>query len=313
MPILSPFDFTMYLNASKHIFFREQWAFLSSHRNIHRDRDGNDLTEFKERQVFISLLILQRMANFRCLPHWCLILSTAMYGWGTRNTIGHATSFLGTTVSRTYRDRFYTTLTTGLVDTVIRLLSKELCCLMVLDNFQRGNQLRHQRGGRSNKFLIGTTEAAHRVIPFLNLSWDCRHVHLTYDKNQIIPAPLGMRSYESILFDSGLLGTKLFVNHHQISTPETPCFSGARVAAYHKAMRIRRNLIAIRNSLSHGYNVAINPNVLSKFKRYTRDASESGFFKSVPEFQIDAVRDWNQSRDDVTLSYNMGFVGVRED
>ena len=125
MPILYPFDFTMYQNASKHIF-REQWAFLSSHRKIHRDRDGDDLTEFKERQVFISLLILQRMANFRCLPHWCLILSTAMYGWGTRDTITHATSFLGTTVSRTYRDRFYTTLTTGLVETVIRLLSKEL-------------------------------------------------------------------------------------------------------------------------------------------------------------------------------------------
>ena len=78
-------------------------------------------------------------------------------------------------------------------------------------------------------------------------------------------------------------------------------------------MRIRRNLIAIRNSLSHGYNVDINPNVLSKFEQYTRDALESGFFKSVLEFQIDAVRDWNQSRDDVTLSYNMGFVGVRED
>jgi len=63
MPILSPFDFTMYQNLSKNIF-REQWAFLSSHRNIHRDRDGDDLTEFKARQVFISLLILQRMTNF---------------------------------------------------------------------------------------------------------------------------------------------------------------------------------------------------------------------------------------------------------
>ena len=162
--------------------------------------------------------------------------------------------------------------------------------VFVVTAFQTNNQ----RGGRSNKFLIGTTEAAHRVIPFLNFSWDCRHVHLTYDKNQIVPAPLGMRSYESISFESGLLGTKLFVNHRQISTPDTPCFSGARVAAYHKAIRIRRNLLAIRNSLSHGYNVDINRNVLSKFERYTREASESGFFKSVLEFQIDAVRDWNQ-------------------
>ncbi len=83
MPILLTSDFSMYLNASKHIF-PEQWVFLLSHRNINRDRNGNDLTEFKECQVFISLLMLQRMAIFRCLPHWCLILSTAMYGWGTR-------------------------------------------------------------------------------------------------------------------------------------------------------------------------------------------------------------------------------------
>jgi hypothetical protein len=48
MPILSPFDSTMYQNLSKHIF-REQWAFLSSYRNIHRDHNGDDLTEFKER------------------------------------------------------------------------------------------------------------------------------------------------------------------------------------------------------------------------------------------------------------------------
>ncbi len=65
----------------------------------------------------------------------------------------------------------------------------------------------------SNKFLIGTTEAAHRVVPFLNFTWDGWNVKLSYDKNQIVPSPLGMRLYESILFSSGSLGTDLFVNH----------------------------------------------------------------------------------------------------
>jgi hypothetical protein len=137
---------------------------------------------------------------------------------------------------------------------------------MVMDNFQRGNHLRHQRGGQSDKFLIGTSEAAHRIIPFLNFSWDSRSVDLTYDKTQIVPAPVGMRSYETISFESVLLGTELFVNHRQIPTPDTPCFSGASVAAYHKAIRIRRNLLAIRNSLSHGYNVNIDGNVLPKYE-----------------------------------------------
>jgi hypothetical protein len=39
---------------------------------------------------------------------------------------------------------------------------------MVLDKFQRGQEIREQRSGRSSNFLIGTVEAAHRVVPFLN-------------------------------------------------------------------------------------------------------------------------------------------------
>ena len=84
MPILSTADFLNFLNASKNIF-PEQWAVLLSHCNINHDCDGNALTQFKERQV-----------------------STAMYGWGTRDTMSHSTSFMGTTVSRVFRDKFYT-------------------------------------------------------------------------------------------------------------------------------------------------------------------------------------------------------------
>ena len=100
MPILSKSDFTIYMKLSKHLL-PEQWEFLVSLCNVNIDWDGDALTQFKECQVFISLLMLQRMANFKCLPQWCLILSTAMYGWGTRHTMTHATSFLGITVSRT--------------------------------------------------------------------------------------------------------------------------------------------------------------------------------------------------------------------
>ena len=65
MPILQTSDFTNYLNASKNIFM-SQWAFLSSHCNINQDRDGDQLTEYKERQafIFITLLILQCISYF---------------------------------------------------------------------------------------------------------------------------------------------------------------------------------------------------------------------------------------------------------
>jgi hypothetical protein len=122
---------------------------------------------------------------------------------------------------------------------------------MVLDNYQRGNQLREQRSGRSSKFSIGTTEAAHRVRRFLNFTWDQQNMSLTYKQDQIVPAPIGIRSYEAIDFMSESLGTILFTNHRLIPISPEPCFEGTLVAAYEKAIRIRRHIISIRHSLCH--------------------------------------------------------------
>ncbi len=105
MPILQTAHFTNYLNSLKHIF-PTQWAFLSLHCNINLNCDWEQLMDFKESQVFIALLILHWMSNIQSLPHWCLIMLMAMYGWGTRETLGHATSFLG--INESYRccDKF---------------------------------------------------------------------------------------------------------------------------------------------------------------------------------------------------------------
>jgi len=77
MPILHTSNFTDFQNQSKKVF-TEEWTFLALHRNVNEDRDGPVLAAFKERQVFITILLLLCQSNFRSLPHWCLILSTAM-------------------------------------------------------------------------------------------------------------------------------------------------------------------------------------------------------------------------------------------
>ncbi len=74
-------------------------------------RDGQELNEFKERQIFMVLLTLQRLPNFRSLKHWAMVISMAFYGWGSKDTVGHATSFLGITVTRTTQDAFFKQLT----------------------------------------------------------------------------------------------------------------------------------------------------------------------------------------------------------
>jgi hypothetical protein len=178
------------------------------------------------------ILNLQRIANYKSLKHWALIISVAFYGWGTKDTVGNVTSFLGITVSRRTRDDFFKELTADRVQMYQRLLTSNRTGLMVRDNFQRGQELRDQRGGRSSKFLIGTVEAAHRVIPFHHFQWDGRNIIMRYDREQSRPSPFGMRAYESLDPSSETFGTDVCMNHANLYVPDCQCFTGDRVRGY---------------------------------------------------------------------------------
>ncbi len=66
-PLIAADNFMNYLQLSKRIF-PQQWNFLAVTRGI-QARDGNELNKYKERQIFMILLNLQQLANFRCLKH----------------------------------------------------------------------------------------------------------------------------------------------------------------------------------------------------------------------------------------------------
>ncbi len=72
-PLLVPDGFMNYLNLSKHIF-PQQWEFLATARGIY-SRDADNLQDYKERQIFMVLLNLQRLANFCTLKHWAMVIS----------------------------------------------------------------------------------------------------------------------------------------------------------------------------------------------------------------------------------------------
>ena len=103
-------------------------------RNVDQKRDWQELTAYKERQVFCSLLALQRQSNFRDLTYWALIETTAYYGWGVRATVVNGSTFWGTTVGRAYRDRKYSELIDGIAAKQNELLSKEEAVSVVWDN-----------------------------------------------------------------------------------------------------------------------------------------------------------------------------------
>jgi hypothetical protein len=66
-PLIVPQDFMNYLSLSKHIF-PQQWTFLSAVCGI-TSRDSDDLKEYKEQQVFLIILNLQHMANYKSREH----------------------------------------------------------------------------------------------------------------------------------------------------------------------------------------------------------------------------------------------------
>jgi hypothetical protein len=78
-PLIVPQDIMNYLPLSKHIF-PQQWTFLSAVCGI-TSRDSDDLKEYKEQQVFITILNLQRMANYKLLKHWAMITAIGYLLW----------------------------------------------------------------------------------------------------------------------------------------------------------------------------------------------------------------------------------------
>ena len=77
------------------------------------------------------------------------------------------------------------------------------------------------------------------VIPFLDFKWDHCKIEMTYIKDQVIPSPIGMCSYEIIDLFLPSIRTDIFTNHHLISVGNEPCIGGLRVTAYLEIMRIR--------------------------------------------------------------------------
>ena len=77
----------------------------------------------------------------------------------------------------------------------------------------------------------------------------------------------------------------------------------------------RKLHLSIQNSMGHiySYNIKLDQDILPNYESYTWGEAAIRFFNRVSNFLQEAVCDWNHTRDDVTLSYNMRFVGVHED
>jgi hypothetical protein len=57
----------------------------------------------------------------------------------------------------------------------------------------------------------------------------------------------------------------------------------------------------------------INANNIAMFNEHCFSKEAANFYSSAYKFQRQAVLDWNATADSVTMSFNMGFVGIHED
>ena len=57
----------------------------------------------------------------------------------------------------------------------------------------------------------------------------------------------------------------------------------------------------------------VNADHIAKFNEFCSATDSKRFFTAAYEFQRKAVIDWNPNADEVTMSFNMGFIGIRED
>ena len=59
--------------------------------------------------------------------------------------------------------------------------------------------------------------------------------------------------------------------------------------------------------------IGVNADHIAKFNEYCSATDSKRVFTAAYKFQRKAVLGWNPNADKVTMSFNMGFIGIRED
>ena len=267
-------------------------------------------------------MTMARIGNPKRMKHWALIQSIANFGWGVGTTAADAFCYFGATVSTSTRYRILRDLTKDLLTAQKTLLRPCTAVVFVYDNYQKGQQLKFQRGGHSSSFLKGTHEIVHRAHLWVDTSYNDKFVPLTHSHNQVYPSPYHMFPYETI--------TKKhygqFLAFDQETSPEEvlrtkPDFTGKRVDAYIKL----RDTACWINKVHQFFGkrerdldfyehcpATIDKNKLIQFNNKCRTRKAKKLFAGAKSFQKNAVRQWNPYVDEVTHSCLLGVLGIDE-
>ena len=115
---------------------------------------------------------------------------------------------------------------------------------------------------------------------------------------------------------SSTFGTHVYDDHDQIDVSTHPCFLGNRVRSYENIINLRKYICDMSRAFTRLFEckeIEVNADHIWKFNKYCSTEDSLKIFNAAYKIQRKAVLDWNANADDVTMLFNMGFVGIQED
>ena len=141
------------------------WKVFSDLRGVRKGEEREkERTDNKMRSVLFSILTFIRRTNPRHLTYWAAIQSIANFGWGVGRTAADAGCYFGSTISSSTRELILAELVKDLKERQLALFVPCVALIYTYDNYQRGQQLKFQRGSHASNFIKGTHEVAHKVF-----------------------------------------------------------------------------------------------------------------------------------------------------
>jgi len=198
-PLLSEETYKSWIDMMK-VQYMAVWMNLSKFRGITGSTRGIELVPGKERQVLHQILSQFRNRNSRLLTWWALIESVALMAWSMSRTALDKMNYWGSHVFSTSRDRMLNSIFGNEhVQSIKEAFAVATVIIFIIDNYQKGQRLKNQRGDHSSTFVAGTNQIAELAFLYSNPAFNQMKPlnELSYTVIETIVSPDGMVEYES--------------------------------------------------------------------------------------------------------------------
>ena len=295
--------------------FPYQRAGLQAMLNItEKARKRSHMVPFNDRLTMWTFMSVMNCRNKHNFTYWAMATSACKYGSKACVSSYSESVYFGHSVShRTLLDNTSvfrdcstssppnTYLTDTCKDT---LRNEDNMSIVAMDNNQRGERMKYQRGSKSSTYTLVTCmiaiEPQYKSHPAPTTSWlsSSQRVKVEYI-NQPIPSPLGMVDYYSLCRSHSL--SHMILNHDnaRMHVVTRPCFEGKIVNSYLELIEFKEALLKQRKYLSrsetcfkyiaqeHKENACDITTILAKNRK--RD----GIYAQALNFQDHAVECWS--------------------